>query len=323
MISTTYSESKRRLYEKLYNDLGESIHFALQDEDIHEIMLNPDGQLWLDSSSKGLIRHSHLSPRQAFAIIHSLAGIHNFVVDQYNPQLEADLPCFKTMQGERFTAQVPPIVSAPCFSIRKKSHQVFSLEDYVDSQRLTIRQAEVLKNLINERRNILVCGGPGSGKTTVTNALILEAVKSDPHQRILILEDVPELQCKAQNIVAMLTSDTVKLTGLLRSAMRMRPDRILIGEVRGSESLDMLKAWNTGCPGGICTVHANGAIEAIQRIIDLAMEAGLTVPPIQLVLHTIHAVVSVKRHGSQKGFIENILTVETYQDGKFSFKALG
>ncbi len=323
MISTTHSESKRRLYEKLYEDLGESIHNALQDEDIHEVMLNPDGQLWLDSSSKGLIRYSHLSPRQTFAIIHSIAGIHGFVVDQYSPQLEADLPFFKSMQGERFTAQVPPIVSSPCFSIRKKSHQVFSLEDYVESKKLTLKQADVLKNLIHQRSNILVCGGPGSGKTTVTNALILEAIKSDQNQRILILEDVPELQCKAPNVVAMLTSDTVKLTGLLRAAMRMRPDRILIGEVRGAESLDMLKAWNTGCPGGICTVHANGAVEAIQRIIDLAMEAGLTVPPIQLVLHTIHAVVSVKRNGNQKGFIDNILTVETYQDGKFSFKTLG
>ncbi len=317
------SESKRRLYEKLYDDLGQAIHECLQDEDIHEVMLNPDGKLWMDSATKGLVKIGHLNAMQAFAIIHSLAGIHGFVVDQYSPQLEADLPIFKRMQGERFTAQVPPIVSTPCFSIRKKSHIVFSLEDYIDSGRLTVNQAVVLKTLIEERRNILVCGGPGSGKTTVTNALILEAVKSDENQRILILEDVPELQCKASNVVGMLTSDTVKLTGLLRAAMRMRPDRILIGEVRGAESLDMLKAWNTGCPGGICTVHANGAVEAVQRIIDLAMEAGLTVPPVQLVLHTIHAVVSVKRIGSQKGFIDNILTVETYQDGKFSFKALG
>jgi len=323
MLRPIPSESKRRLYEKLYDDLGQTIHDSLQDEDIHEVMLNPDGKLWVDSAKKGLIPRCELNPTQAFAIIHSLAGIHNFVVDQYSPQLEADLPFFKTMQGERFTAQVPPIVSHPCFSLRKKSHAVFALEDYVTSKRLTIKQLEVLKNLIHERKNILVCGGPGSGKTTVTNALILEAVKSDPNQRILILEDVPELQCKASNVVAMLTSETIKLTGLLRSAMRMRPDRILIGEVRGSEALDMLKAWNTGCPGGICTVHANGAVEAIQRMIDLAMEAGLTVPPVQLVLHTIHAVVSVNRRGNQKGFINNILTVETYQDGQFSFKTLG
>lgn len=317
------SESKRRLYEKLYHDLGQTIHTCLQAEDVHEIMLNPDGQLWIDSATQGLRQIGHLSVTQGFSIIHDLAGIQGFVVDQHHPQLEADLPFFKTMQGERFTGQVPPIVSAPCFTIRKKSHRVFSLEDYVESQRLTPKQAEVLKNLVAERKNILVCGGPGSGKTTVTNALISEAVKCDPSQRLVILEDVPELQCKASNQVSLLTSASIKLTGLLRAAMRMRPDRILIGEIRGAEALDMLKAWNTGCPGGICTVHANGAIEAIQRVIDLAMEAGLTTAPVQLVLHTIDVVVSVQRKGNQKGFIKDILTVETYQNDQFSFKALG
>ena len=322
MLRLAPSESKRRLYEKLYDDLGQRIHACLQNKDVHEVMLNPDGQLWTDSPTQGFVKIGNLLPSQAFAIIHSLAGIHDLVVDQYNPQLEADLPFFKTIQGERFTAQVPPIVAGPCFTIRKKSPIVFSLDDYVNSERLTTKQADALKQLVQQRKNILVCGGPGSGKTTVTNALILEAVKSDENQRILLLEDVSELQCKASNVVAMLTSDNVKLTGLLRSAMRMRPDRILIGEVRGAEALDMLKAWNTGCPGGICTVHANGAMEAIQRIMDLAMEAGLTVPPVQLVLHTLHAVVSVKRNGNEKGFIDDILTVETYKNGKFSFKTL-
>jgi len=196
------------------------------------------------------------------------------------------------------------------------------LDDYIQSQRITEHQAEVLCNLVKERKNILISGGPGSGKTTFTNALIVEAVKSDENQRFLILEDLPELQCSATNLVAMLTSDDVDMTGLLRAAMRMRPDRILIGEVRGKEALDMLKAWNTGCPGGICTVHANGAEEAVQRILDLAMEAGLTVPPIALVMHTVDVIVSITRNGSQKGFINEIMTIEEHKDGKFIFKKL-
>ena len=241
---------------------------------------------------------------------------------QHCPRLEAELPMYRSMRGERFTAQIPPIVSAPSFSIRKKSEIVFTLDDYIKTGRLTDEQAAVLRELIKERKNILVCGGPGSGKTTVTNALIIEASECDPNQRFIILEDLPELQCTARNKVAMLTSDNVSMTGLLRAAMRMRPDRILIGEVRGAESLDMLKAWNTGCPGGICTVHANGAAEAIQRITDLAMEAGLTTPPIQLVAHTIHAVVSVERRGNEKGFINEILSLGEYSNGKFEFKKL-
>jgi P-type conjugative transfer ATPase TrbB len=316
------SESHRRLYEKLHNDIGEQISLFLEDRDVNEIMVNPDGKVWIDSSTRGLFHSYDLNRAQVFSIIHGIAGIHNFVVTQQNPRLEAELPFYKSMRGERFTAQVPPIVSSPSFTIRKKSEVIFSLEDYIKTNRMTEKQSNVLKTLIKTRKNILVCGGPGSGKTTVTNALIVEAVKNDENQRFIILEDLPELQCSAFNKVAMLTTDNVNMTGLLRAAMRMRPDRILIGEVRGAEALDMLKAWNTGCPGGICTIHANGCEEAIQRITDLAMEAGLTVPPIQLVLHTIHAIVSVDRQGNQKGFVRDILSLGEYKNGKFEFKKL-
>jgi len=318
----TFTESQHRLYEKLSRDLTEGIVSYLGDKDINEIMLNPDGKLWIDRASEGQSCVGFLTKAQAFSIMNAIAGIHGFVVSQHSPRLEAELPYYGVMKGERFTGQVPPVVSAPCFTIRKKSDIVFTLDDYIKTHRLTDAQANVLCQLIQERKNILICGGPGSGKTTVTNALIVEAVKSDENQRFLILEDLPELQCHAANRVAMLTSNDVDMTGLLRAAMRMRPDRILIGEVRGKEALDMLKAWNTGCPGGICTVHANGATEAIQRILDLTMEAGLTVTPIQLVLHTIDAIVSVVRKGSQKGFIHEILALGDYHNGKFSFEKL-
>lgn len=316
------SESHRRLYEKLCRDLGEQIVAYLEDNDVNEIMLNPDGKLWVDRSSSGQCCVGNMNKAQAFSILNSVAGIHNFVVSQHTPRLEAELPFFRAMKGERFTGQIPPIVSSPCFTIRKKSEVVFNLSDYVATKRMTKKQAEVLKKLVTERKNILVCGGPGSGKTTVTNALIIEAVKRDENQRILILEDLPELQCSAPNKVSFLTSDDVDMTGLLRAAMRMRPDRILLGEVRGKEALDMLKAWNTGCPGGVCTVHANGTEEAIQRILDLAMESGLTTPPISLVLHTIDAVVSVVRSNNQKGFIHEIVKLRGYENEKFIFEKL-
>jgi type IV secretion system protein TrbB len=316
------SESQQRLYEKLHQDLGLEILECLKDKEVNEVMVNPDGGVWIDSVSQGMTLQTHFTRAQRASIIHDVAGIHQFVVNQYFPHLEAELPVYKEMQGERFTGQVPPVVSAPSFSIRKRAEVIFTLEDYVKTQRLTQHQAEVLRELVAQRKNILVCGGPGSGKTTVTNALIVEAVKSEPSQRFLILEDLPELQCLACNQVSMLTTERVNMRSLLRAAMRMRPDRILIGEVRGGEALDMLKAWNTGCPGGICTVHANGAPEAIQRILDLAMEAGLTLPPIQLVHQTIEAIVSVQRQGHQKGFIQEILAIGKLQDDKFEFEKL-
>ncbi|MCH9636548.1 hypothetical protein A1D18_02080 [Candidatus Rickettsiella isopodorum] len=315
-------ESQRRLCEKLYHDLGEAIVACLNDKKIHEIMLNPDGQLWTDSHEDGLLSVAHLPSTQAFSIIHAVAGFHNFVITQHNPQLEARLPFFKSMQGQRFIAQVPPIVSAPSFTIRKQSEVIFTLNDYLHSGRLTQQQDFVLRDLVQKRKNILICGGPGSGKTTLINALILEALRQDDKQRLLILEDLPELQCPSSNKVAMLTSSSVTMTALVRMAMRMRPDRILLGEVRSFEALDMLKAWNTGCPGGMCTVHANSAQEAIQRILDLAMENRLTAPPLQLVSQTINTIVSINRKGHQKGFIHEILTLGSYQNEQFTFTKL-
>lgn len=322
-LTTSYlTESQHRLYEKLYRDLGSAMVGFLENTDINEIMVNPDGQVWTDSMQYGQRPMFSIDRAQAFSIINDLAGIHNFVVNERFPRLEAELPFYKAMRGERFTGQVPPIVAAPSFTIRKKSSTIFTLQDYIASGRLTNKQADVLSTLVAEHKNILVCGGPGSGKTTVTNALIINMVEMNPNQRVVILEDLPELRCSAANQVSMLTSMEVTMQGLLRAAMRMRPDRILIGEVRGGEALDMLKAWNTGCPGGICTIHANDCKAALQRVIDLAMEAGLKIPPYQLVKQTIDAVVSVDRVGHEKGFIQEILSLEDVRNDEFIFKKL-
>lgn len=316
------NETQLRLYEKLHRDLGGEIISLLQNKDLNEIMLNPDGELWVDSALAGLVRISSIKPTQAISIIHTVAGIHSLIVSQQNPKLEAGLPFFKSMQGERFSAQIPPIVANPSFCIRKKSNMAFNLDDYVRSGRLAMKQQMVIKKLIYQRKNILVCGGPGSGKTTFTNTLINEAVTVDQKQRFVILEDTPELQCDAANKVSMLTSDRVSMTGLIHAAMRMRPDRILMGEIRGGEALDLLKAWNTGCPGGICTIHANNARDAIQRLLDLAMEANLASPPITLTKHTVDAIVSVTRNNNKKGYIEEILAIKEYSNEKFTFEKL-
>ncbi len=316
-----FTVSHQRLYKKLCSDLGPQILGFLSDPNIHEIMLNPNGKLWIDSMLNGQISMGHLSSANAYAIINCIAGIHGLVISQNQPRIEAELPNFEIMRGERFTAAIPPIVAAPCFTIRKHSDKVFTLDDYVNSQRISQTQAKLLTQLIQARKNILICGGPGSGKTTMINALIHEAVQTDVTQRFIILEDLPELQCTAPNSVAMSTSATVTMRDLLQSAMRMRPDRILIGEVRGAEALDMLKAWNTGCPGGLGTIHANNAEHAVQRIIDLVMEAGLTNPPFTLIQHTVDAIVAMRRE-HQQGFIKEIVTLRGRNHEKFLFEIL-
>jgi type IV secretion system protein TrbB len=317
-----FTETQQRLCQKLCNDLGDKILNFLEDKDIHEVMINPNGELWIDSSRLGQIQAGDLKPSQSFSIVNTVAGIQGLVVSAHHPRLETELPHFYALQGQRFTGIIPPVVFSPCFTIRKRNENILVLDDYEKSKRLTPAQAETLRQLISAKKNILVCGGPGSGKTTLTNALIHEAVKFDPHQRFIILEDVPELQCKARNSVAMLTSAAIHLRDLLHAAMRMRPDRILIGEVRGAEALELLKAWNTGCPGGICTLHANSAEAAIQRLADLTMEAGLLHPPWALLQQTIDIVVAIVRRGHQKGFVEKIIAFKGREHDQFLLETL-
>lgn len=317
------TEIQVRLYQKLCDDLGSQILQHLQDPEVLEIILNPDGSIWIDSINNGQIKTGNLSISSAYSILNTVAGINGLVISFTHPKLEAKLPFYKNLRGERMTGSIPPIVSSPCFTIRKQYEGSFTLDDYIHSQRISLNQANLLRQMIKERKNILVCGGPGSGKTTLSNALIREAVNFNPQQRIVVLEDLAELQCSATNCVSMLTSENVSMRDLLHLSMRMRPDRILIGEVRGGEALDMLKAWNTGCPGGIGTIHANGAAEAVQRLLDLVQENSPGQIPLSLIQYTLDAIVSMRRQGYQKGFLHQIVALRGQHHEKFIFETLG
>lgn len=317
------SEMQIQLYEKLHRDLGDVITTLLDDPDVNEIMVNPDGKLWIGSNQKGMCYFDDLSYQQTVSVIQGVASIHNQAISQHAPSLEVDLPLFRSMKGERFTAQVPPIVAAPSFTIHKRTEQVvYSLQEYLDAGRISLHQSEVLVDLIQRRQNILVCGDPASGKTTLMNALILTAIQCDPTQRFLILENLSELQCPAVNKVSLLATENMTLRDLLRLSLRMRPDRILVGEIQGNEALDLLKAWSTRRWGGIATLYAQGAEEALQKVIDFTLEAGLMAPPISLFKQAVQAIVSVEPIGHHKGFVRDISTIEEDLHGHFTFKKL-
>jgi type IV secretion system protein VirB11 len=197
--------------------------------------------------------------------------------------------------GERFEGILPPVSAAPCFSIRKPAAKIYTLADYVADRILSQSLADSLRQAVTERRNILVAGGTSSGKTTLANALLAEVAKRD--ERVILIEDTRELQCAAADCVALRTRHgTVPLAALVRSTLRLRPDRIIVGEVRGAEALDMLKAWNTGHPGGIATVHANSARAALYRIEQLVQETVTTVPR-RLIAEAIDLVVFIQGRG--------------------------
>ncbi len=232
--------------------LGPAIASFLDDPSIVEVMLNPDGRLWIDRLSGGLEDSGRVvSPADGERIVRLVAHHVGAEVHPGSPRVSAELP----ETGERFEGLLPPVVAAPAFAIRKPTVAVFTLDDYVAAGIMTVGQADVLRRAVASRKNILVAGGTSTGKTTLTNALLAEIAGTT--DRVVLIEDTRELQCRAPNLVALRTKDGVaSLSDLVRSSLRLRPDRIPIGEVRGAEALDLLKAWGTGHPGGIGTIHA-------------------------------------------------------------------
>lgn len=247
-------------------------------------MLSPVGRLWIDRLSEGLSDTSErLLPADGERIVRLVAHHVGAEVHAGAPRVSAELP----ETGERFEG-LPPVVAAPTFAIRKPAVAVFTLEDYVRAGIMSAGHAGALRQCVASRANILVAGGTSTGKTTLTNALLADVAKTT--DRIVLIEDTRELQCAAPNLVALRTKDGVaSLSELVRSALRLRPDRISIGEVRGAEALDLLKAWGTGHPGGIGTIHAGSALGALRRMEQLIQEAVVTVPR-ALIAETINLV---------------------------------
>ena len=279
--------------------LGPAIAQLLEDPIVVEVMLNPDGRLWVDRLSEGLAdTGERLSAADGERIVRLVAHHVGAEVHARNPRVSAELP----ESGERFEGLLPPVVAAPAFAIRKPAVAVFTLDNYVAAGIMTAEQALSLREAIASRANILVAGGTSTGKTTLTNALLAEVAKTQ--DRVVIIEDTRELQCAAQNVVAMRTKDGVAtLSDLVRSSLRLRPDRIPIGEVRGAEALDLLKAWSTGHPGGIGTIHAGSGIGALRRLEQLIQEAVVTVPR-ALIGETIDLVAVLAGRGSARRLTE-------------------
>ena len=279
--------------------LGPAIASFLQDPAIVEVMLNPDGRLWVDRLSNGLEDTGRfMTASDGERIVRLVAHHVGTEVHAGAPRVSAELPG----TGERFEGLLPPVVTAPAFSIRKPAVAVFTLIDYVEAGIMTARQSAILRIAVAERRNILIAGGTSTGKTTLTNALLAEVAKTS--DRVVLIEDTRELQCKAPNLVALRTKDgVVSLSDLVRSSLRLRPDRIPIGEVRGAEALDLLKAWGTGHPGGIGTIHAGTALGALRRLEQLIQEAVITVPR-ELIAETIDLIAVLSGRGTSRRLSE-------------------
>ena len=307
---------KDRAKRKLDRDMGPLLINALNDPQTVELMVNADGRVWLEKLGKAMACIGDLRPAQAEAIIKTVAGYHSKEVTKLKPIIEGEFP----LDGSRFAGQLPPIVSSPTFAIRKKAVAIFTLEQYVEQRMMTVKQCQKIKSAVAEHRNILVVGGTGSGKTTLVNAIINEMVNHDPSERIFIIEDTGEIQCAAENFVQYHTSLDVSMTELLKTTLRMRPDRILVGEVRGEEALDLLDAWNTGHEGGAATLHANDALSGLTRLNSLITRNKSAPADIDaLIGEVVHLVVHILRTPTGRR-IQEIIEVDGHRRGSFRIK---
>jgi type IV secretion system protein VirB11 len=284
--------SLARRIRMLRTAMGPEIAKALEDPEVVEVLLNPDGSLWVDRLGTGREpTGTAIPPPVAERIIRLVAAHVRTEVRPGAPILSAELP----ETGERFLGVLPPVVRAPSFAIRKRALRIMNLARYVVDGILTEDQAEFLRRAVRERQNIVVVGGTSTGKTTLANALLDEIAET--RDRVLILEDTVELQCRSDDHVGMRTEPGVStMADLVRATLRLRPDRIVVGEVRGAEALDLLKAWGTGHPGGIATVHAGSAAGALTRLEQLVQEVSMTVPR-ALIAETVNVIVFIAGRG--------------------------
>src|SRR4051794_7246765 len=291
-----YSTNSKLVHERhlevLNRCLGNTIVKLLLEDDVTDIVLNADGRLWVTRLGQETAPVGVMEASVAESLIAATARLLGTVVTRENPIVEGEL----LLDGSRFEAVLEPVVSRPTFAIRKKASALFPLSLYVERGYMNRAFRRAIENAIRQRKNILICGGTGAGKTTLGNAIIYGIAEISPSLRIIGIEDTRELQCPAENSVFMRSTDTVSIRQLLRVAMRLFPDRIIVGEVRGPEAFDLLMAWNTGHPGGLCTVHSDisnprAALTRLEILVSLAT----TAPMQRLIAEAIGLIVCVER----------------------------
>ena len=328
-------EQRQRFDAKLRRELGEVILAALADPRTEDVLLNPDSTLWSKRMGEDFVAVGHMPPAQAASAMNTIAAWKGTVMNHDRPILETELP----LDGSRFEGLISPVVRQPVFAIRLRPRRIFTLEDYEQSRILTDRSdplnrlrtkanfrdlidgmshAEIIRTAVRARKNILVVGSTGSGKTTLVNAILDAQARIAPNDRVISIEDTTELQCAVRNSVDLRAVGSVTMIDCLRACMRLKPTRIVVGEVRGGEAHTMLKAWNTGHPGGAATVHANDALSGLIRLESLVAEAT-SAPQQALIAEAIDIVIFVDEEADLGAGrkVREVALVTGYRDGRY------
>lgn len=328
-------EQQQRLEVKLRREFGDLVLNHLADDRTEDILLNPDSSVWIKRMGEGFRRAGEMAPAAAASALGTVAAWRGTVLNHERPILETELP----IDGSRFEAIVPPVVRRPVFAIRLRPKRVFTLQEYEANEILTDRSdpqnqlransdfaqlirglshAEIIRAAVRARKNILVVGSTGSGKTTLVNAILDALAELAPNDRVISIEDTTELQCAVKNYLDLRAVGSVSMLDCLRACMRLKPTRIVVGEVRGAEAHTLLKAWNTGHPGGAATIHANDAMSGLIRLESLVAEAT-NAPQQYLIAEAVDLVIFVDEAPELKSGrkVREVLLVTGYRDGRY------
>lgn len=316
---------RERAKTKLERDLGKDLLDKLYDPDITDLYLNADGNVWIKSKKEGKQKAGYLRPAQGKAIIETVAGFHGEEVTRYSPSIEGEFP----LDDSRFSGQIGSIVLGPVFTIRKKAVSIYTLDQYVEEEIMTEKQRDEIKKAVKNKENIIVAGACGAGKTTLTNAIIHEITNTNPSDRIISIEDRRELQICAEDKIEYNVSNLIdpkdglpfSMMKLLKITLSMEPNRIIVGEVRDHVALYMLMAWNTGHGGGVCTLHANNAKDALERIIEMVSLTDFMPSKLeQMIARAVQLVVSIDKRGGEGRKVRELLKVRGFKDNNFELE---
>jgi type IV secretion system protein TrbB len=331
----THDEQHQRLEVKLRRELGEQLLKLLSEERTEDVILNPDCSLWIKRLGERFTRVDTMAPQQALTAMNTIAASRGTYINFQNPILETELP----LDGSRFEGLTAPVVRSPVFAIRLRPKRIFTLTDYERDGIITgagdplnarrrrddfaasvrgLSHTAIIRAAVRSRKNILVVGSTGSGKTTLVNAILNVFAEETPDDRVISIEDTTELQCSVKNFVDLRAVGSVTMLDCLRACMRLKPNRIVVGEVRGAEAHTLLKAWNTGHPGGAATIHANDALSGLIRLESLVAEAT-SAPQQTLIGEAVDLVIFVDEESSLRAGrkVREVLLVNGYRDGQY------
>lgn len=307
----------QRAAARMEEAMGPVILKAMRDPEVNEIMLNCDGELYIEGLHYGMRKLGSIDKVSAYTIVKTLASLVHQNLDARHPLLSGEIP----FNGSRIEIQIPPVVRAPSFTIRKHNALSLPLSRLIADGLLTTAEGAFLREAVESRLSIVVSGSTGTGKTTLVNALLNELSELCPDDRVVNVEDTAELKVVAANRLNLLTADGVGMDALLRSALRSRPDRIVVGEIRGAEALDLIDAFTTGHSGGFATVHAGSVEQALKRL-TLLVSRNPAAPRLiePAVAEALDIVVQLERR--PRRHVAAIARIQDFREGQFVFQNL-